>query len=473
MSTLRTIAKNFLSLSAASILGKLLTLFLVTYAARVLQVDCFGQWNFALTVASYFGVLANLGLETYGSLELARDRNRLKELVSLILPLKLLGALLGLAAVGIVAMLLPKPVNVRLLAVLCYLPFAMGAWNLTWVFIGLERLEFMAIAQTLEQLVNVAAVLFLVHGPEQLLWMPIATTIGAGVSSGCMLTGLFRKLGRVRYRVHVQQAKAALAKSLPIAVTGILSQVYFNFDTVMLGLMRTDREVGWYNAAYKLLAPLITLRFNVIYSLNPTFSRLFAQAPHEMEREANRVIRLCLYVALPVGVGGMILAGPIVRLLYGEAYAPASRALAILSWSIVCLLLNLICLIVLYASGRQKIVMKITGTAVGLNILLNLFFIPTWGIVGAAAATVTTDLVSLISLLIVARHNLWTQLLETIPKPVLSAALMGIVLWWLREMPFLVNVVLGASLYAAGLLVSGAMSLQEISQLKHVFAKKP
>ena len=91
----------------------------------------------------------------------------------------------------------------------------------------------------------------------------------------------------------------------------------------------------------------------------------------------------------------------------------------------------------------------------------------------AHAATVTTDLLSLISLLIVTRHNLWTQLLETIPKPVLSAALMGIVLWWLREIPFLVNVVLSVSLYAAGLLVSGAMSLQEISQLKHVFAKKP
>src|ERR1041384_1773966 len=101
----------------------------------------------------------------------------------------------------------------------------------------------------------------------------------------------------------------------------------------MLRLMRTDEEVGWDNAADNVLAPLIALRFIVIFSLNPAFSRLFAQAPQEMEREANRVIRFCLYVALPVGVGGMILAKPIVRMLYGEAYAPAADALAVLIWS--------------------------------------------------------------------------------------------------------------------------------------------
>jgi O-antigen/teichoic acid export membrane protein len=192
-----------------------------------------------------------------------------------------------------------------------------------------------------------------------------------------------------------------------------------------------------------------------------------------MEREANRVIRLCLYVALPVGVGGMILAKPVVRMLYGEAYAPAADALAVLIWSIVCLLLNLICLIVLYASGRQSTVMKITGTAVGMNILLNLFLIPAWGIVGAAAATATTDLLSLVSLLCLTRPNLSRRLLEILPKPLLCVVLMGIALWWLRDMPIFVNVPLSAILYTAGLLLSGALTFEELSRLKHAFTGRP
>jgi O-antigen/teichoic acid export membrane protein len=464
-STVHTILKNIFSLSVAQVLTKLLTLFVVAYTARTLGVEQYGRWSFALTVASYVGVLANLGLDSIAARHLARDRSRLGSLVSQVLHLKFAASALGLVVVGLVAWALPKSPEVKWLTFLCYLPLALGFWNLAWVFIGLERLEFMALAQLVEQVAHAAFIFLLVRGPSDVMRVPVTAMLGAIVGGLCIGAVFWVKHGPVRTRLDRAACLALLRETLPFGITQVLGQMYYNFDTVMLGFMRTDTEVGWYNAAYKLLSVVITFRYTIIYSLNPTFARLFAQSSEEMQRLARHVLRLSLYAALPLGVGGTMLAQPIVRLIFGEAYAPAASALRVLVWSPAFLILNIIGPVLLSAAGRWYTMLKIVAAIVALNVGLNLFLIPKWGIVGAAWATLAADILSLVLHAALTRKMVPLAIGRILAKPCLCALLMGVVLLGFRTTSVLLSIPLGAAIYAVCMVATGAVKWSELRML--------
>ncbi len=472
MSTARNIIRNIFSLTAASIISKLLTLLVLAYAARVLQAEHFGRWSFALTVASYFGVLATLGLDTLAGRELAQNRGRLKNLVSLVISVKFLGSILGYLAVGVVMLLLPKPSEVKILLLLCYLPFALGFWSLIWVFIAIERLELMAVGQVVEQLVNAVAIFLMVHSPEHVLRVPIAAAVGATAGNLCMFVYFVGKFKPMGIRLNFSGTKSLLSQGMPFAITGVLSQLYSNFGTVMLSFMRSDAEVGWYNAAYRLLAPIITLRYTVIYSLNPTFWRLYAESHEKMTRLAKEVFRLSLFVAIPIGVGGTVLAKPIVQLVFGGAYATSAGAFAILVWSLAILFLNLVCPILLYAGGREKAVMNVAIAALVLNAALNYLMIPRWGIVGSALATVISDLLSLFALFALTSSIVALHPFRLLWRPITCAIVMGVFLWLFQSIHVLILIAFGAAIYGGGLFVLRAITVTEVRNFLNALRHK-
>jgi O-antigen/teichoic acid export membrane protein len=468
MLSVRTIVKNILSLSAAQVVTKLITVVVTAYTARILGAAEYGRWCFAAIFASYFSVMATLGLDSIAARHLARERDRLHDLVAQVVRMKLLASLCGLFAVAIVAWVLPKPVEIKWLILLCYLPLALGFWSLMWVFIGLERLDLVALAQLVEQLVNAGMIFLLLHSPNDVMRVPVAATAGAVGSGVCLFAVYYRQFGGTRGRWKRDRAAALVHEALPFAGTQLLGQMYLNFDSVLLSFLRADTEVGWYNAAYKLVLVIINFRYTIIYSLNPTFARLFVQSRDHMVRLAHRVFQLAVLGALPIGVGGTLLAEPMIRAIFGEAYLPSATALRVLVWSAVAQLLNLIGAVLLTAAGRWKTMLKLTGTVVAVNISANLFLIPHWGMVGAAWATVLADGVSLVLYWWLMRQIVSIPFGTIMGKPLLSAGVMGLILWPLRSWSIYLTIPLGAAVYVACLFVSGALSIRDLKLMSRL-----
>src|SRR5437762_2532901 len=101
----RVIARNFLSLSAAALAGRIVSLFSGIYTRRVLGVVAIGQLSWCAAVLSYFTLLINPGLETIAKRDVAQDPSRAGRYVSLLLLLQLLLAVSAFIFVAIFAML--------------------------------------------------------------------------------------------------------------------------------------------------------------------------------------------------------------------------------------------------------------------------------------------------------------------------------------------------------------------------------
>jgi O-antigen/teichoic acid export membrane protein len=185
--------------------------------------------------------------------------------------------------------------------------------------------------------------------------------------------------------------------SLPVAFGGVLYGFAERVDILMIGLYRPEADVGFYAAASALARVQIVLAAAMI----PVFSTLGAEAAGRDDRdEITRLMRLAcrwmLILALPVAVATMLFARGALSLLFGPEYEVAAPTLR---WLVAAYLIpTLAGPVGLFLDSLGKTHWSLANMIVrtGLNVLLNLVFIPRWGIVGAAFATTAALWISVV-----------------------------------------------------------------------------
>ena len=171
----------------------------------------------------------------------------------------------------------------------------------------------------------------------------------------------------------------------------IALNTYTYIDTVILGIMRTDPETGWYSAAYRIYEGLTYAPAVLAAVLTPTLSHLFVD-----DRTAHRrLLGRSLAAALGLGalLGGVVawLARPILLTLFGAKYAPGIPPLQILSGGSLFVFSTWILHAAAISTNLDRRLLLTTAVGLTANVALNLVFIPRWGISGAAWATVFAE----------------------------------------------------------------------------------
>jgi O-antigen/teichoic acid export membrane protein len=165
-----------------------------------------------------------------------------------------------------------------------------------------------------------------------------------------------------------------------------------------------------------------------------------------------------LALALPIAAAICVLAGPIIRLIYGEAFAPAVPALQVSIWAAVFLLVNVPNARLLLVDNRQGAAAGLTAVSMTVNIIANLALIPLFGIVGAAMARVIASAAFFLSIHLYVRANiLRSHFWPLLPRPLLATAIMVAAMWPAREWPLIVPLLIGAAVYAGTALLLGVV----------------
>lgn len=186
-----------------------------------------------------------------------------------------------------------------------------------------------------------------------------------------------------------------------------LLRVDFIFVSVMLG----PTELGYYAIASVVAEILLTIPESVGLPLIPMVFRMSsADADRFVPLSIRMMAVLMLGVCLLMALTGKFF----VHLLYGAAFLPAYSALALLMPGIAALGIYPILKIDLFNRGRPGTVSLITAAALLLNIALNFFWIPRWGIVGAAASSSVGYLAAVLMLLAVYTRETGTHLLQVV-----------------------------------------------------------
>jgi len=180
---------------------------------------------------------------------------------------------------------------------------------------------------------------------------------------------------------------------VPLGIAAVMISVYYSLDSVMLGYLRTTEEVGQYAVAYRL--PLALIGFAGLWSsvLFPHASALALRDPETLRGLLGFFSSVAVVVALPLGAGAILVGEDLIPLLFGAEFAAAGTPFVILAWAAVIVVVTISTGTVALAIGEERhYVIAVTAGAVA-NLLANLVLIPSFGMEGAAAATVGAEVI--------------------------------------------------------------------------------
>ncbi len=395
--TKRTIFKNTSWLALGEGVSRLFMLLLLIYAARILGPSGFGVFSFALAFASIFLIFSNFGLADIATRELARNRKGEQEYTA-ILSLKILLSILAFALIVAASFFITPNEGIRKII------WILGIYILTSNFLMIlysffrarQRMEYEAGVRIL-QAVMIAGIGFfvLIHVPsvESLSYALLGATLITAILTLVFFLIVIKPVWVV-WNLNVW--KKFLKLSWPLGLAFTFTVIYIHIGSVMMGFWGQITEVGWYNAAYKIIGVLIVPATLISTSFYPVLSKLFYESKEKFQRTVNFQTELMIILAIPVMTGGLMLAPDIINFFYGVGFSPSVLVFQILAIMTGLSFLYNSFYLTLLASNQQKKVFWITFIGAITNIILNLILIPKYSLYGAAVATLITYLLLLI-----------------------------------------------------------------------------
>ncbi len=363
--------------------------------SRHLGVDGFGGFNYLFAFIYFFLALNDLGINTIVVREISQAPVRAAEVIGGMLSFRLLlGVAMLVLAWGTIAwMTFPASLAWPLAVFSLLVP--LNALRLpSTIFQSELKFEYGAVVEIASRVTNLALILAVVWAGGRLFG--VASALVAGELVGIALTWwLAGRLVRPVWRVDLRLWSSVLRSSLPLGLAGVLVAAVNRVDFLMLERMSGLGQVGLYSAAYKVTNLIERVPQMMMIALYPLMARASA-AGVEPLRRLYRTSALGLgALALPV-VAGVTWAGPVLlRIMFGADFVAADPGLRVLVWSTACIFAAMSAGFVLITVGweRANLVMWMVATAV--NVTLNLLWIPRFGFVGAAWATVWAYIVVL------------------------------------------------------------------------------
>ena len=399
--------RNIAWLSGGSILVKpLWILFIVAACPRLLGVEAYGTMQSALALAAMILMVSDMGTSNLTLREVAAQPGEAVRYLSNILVLR--GVLAAVCILGaLLAAVLLDYDRLALLTVAAACAYLLAQYLIGFsrvFFRAAENLRYEAVSTVAERALVIAvgsAFLVTTRSPA---WTLGGMALGAGVVGLTQIVWISRHLARFDAgSVSVAFIRQAAWLAVPLGIADLLLGLYYRADQVMVEAMAGDAAAGQYGQAYRILEALSLLPAIVVQgALFPRLTRLGAEGGlAEARRLAVRTGVFLTASGIGVSVLLWVAAPLLIRVLTGDAaFDPAASALRVLVWAFPLTCLKDLFFITSLSRQQYRTPVVIFGAAVALNVAMNLWAIPRYGIVGASVTTVISEALTVLLFLI-------------------------------------------------------------------------
>ena len=454
----RAAVTGSLALAMGEAVARLVAFGTTVFLARTLGPESYGVMAVAAGVMLYLSQIADSGVELGGLTDAAAGPARVNEIASSVLSHRLrVAAALLVVVVPAGYWLLPQPDGLVLAVYALGLPAV--ALSVRWVYVGLQRSTPVAVSRVLGDVVTAALTLAFVRGPATVLAAPLAVVLGGLAAAVLLLRGLPRLGVHLRRAHDAARVRAMLHRGRRLVLFTLLGLVLYNIDLLMLRFLGGEEAAGHYAAAYVLISFCANLMIAYAHTVLPA---LAGGAPPDAATAAtygSALVTACA-VTMPVAVGGALIAPLVIHLLFGDAYAAAAVALQALVLAVPLGAMREIAVAALIARQCEDALLRVNIVATVVNVSLNLFLIPRYGLVGAAWATVASEVVRLGVALVTARQVIpGTLPMVPLLKCLLAGGGMALAVSGLGLRGSLLAVAVGGVVYPGLLVVLGVVSV--------------
>ncbi|HBB37325.1 MAG: Membrane protein involved in the export of O-antigen and teichoic acid [Candidatus Moranbacteria bacterium GW2011_GWC1_45_18] len=467
MSLPRRIAYNAIFTSAAKILGTILSLVSIGFITRYLGREGFGDYSTVLAFFAFFSAIADLGLYVISTREISRPESDEKKILGNVFAIRIAVSFFILLVSPLLILFFPYSGDVKVgvvIAASAYF-FASGYSVLIGLFQKRLAMDKVAIGEFVGKMVQLAIVVIAVK--SNFGFLAITSSLLFNMLASFFVVYLFsKKYITFSLRFDWQAWKKFLKESYPVGVSAIIVFAYFKLDTIILSILKTNADVGIYNAAYKVVENVAFFPAMFVGLVMPIMSRYIFHEREKFEKVADKTFKVFLVLVVPLLVGMIFFAKNIIGLIGGAGYEDSVLVLKILAFAMAFIFFGSFFTNVIIAGNQQRKLIAILLFCAVFNITLNLYMIPRFSYKGAAVTSSLTEfLVAVLSGAACWRLLKYTPSFEKSFAIIFSGIAMGGFLYIFSNLHFLVRAVAGAALYFVLLWVFRAVSTNEVLSL--------
>lgn len=219
----------------------------------------------------------------------------------------------------------------------------------------------------------------------------------------------YKKLGGTKISFSKSIGKRMFSNSKHYIVSNLMITIFAQTDKIMLKAIVNDTAVGYYSAAVTCAGVSSFVFSAIIDSFRPSiFQHKKANDQEGYEKNIQRLYCVVIYAALIQSAIMTILSNYIILILYGNNYLPAVPALKVIVWYTTFSYMGAIRNIWILGENKQKYLWILNLCGALMNIILNALLIPSYGILGAALASLVTQIFTNVIMNVIVwplRHN--------------------------------------------------------------------
>ena len=368
------------------------------YISRVLLPVGTGKVSFATSLISYFSLFAQLGIPTYGIRACARVRDNREELTRTaheLLAINIVMDVISYAVLILALLFVPRLKEERMLYVVVSATILLTSIGMEWLYKALEQYTYITIRSIIFKFVALLAMLLLIHKQDDyVIYGGISILAGSA-------SNIFNFINAHKYIDFKPVGNYNICRHLkPVGVFFAMScatTIYTHLDTVMLGFMATDEDVGYYDAAIRIKAVLVSIVTSFGTVLLPRASYNIEHGLwDDFWRISKKAINYVFLVASPMMLYFIFFAKEGIYFLSGPAYTGSIIPMQIIMPTLLFIgLTNILGIQILVPLGKEKVVLysEIAGALV--DVIINIILIPKFRSAGAAVGTLVAELVVL------------------------------------------------------------------------------
>ncbi|MEM2954845.1 MAG: flippase [Candidatus Nanoarchaeia archaeon] len=396
----------------ASVISRLGALIFTIILARFLLPEGYGIYSIVLSVSMIFFTFTDLGVNSalirYVSHTLTKNKSKAHSYYSYLLKIKFLLTLLVSFVLAILAPVISlyvfnNPLLKMPLMISAFYIFILSIESFyASIFYIAKKISYISIREVLNQTLRIIFALGVFYFVSSSFYVSGLFISFIFVSFILTMFSLFytkRLIPEIFEKTSFETIeKVRILKFIGLITIASISSIFFSYiDSIMLGIFLKPEFVGYYKAAFALIAGVSSILFAPISILLPIFTNL---SKIKLRLSVNNISKYLTIFTIPSSFGILVLGKYFLRSFYGYSYLPASLPLSFLAFLLIPSLYVSIFLSLFSAKEKPEIFAKLLIFASILNIILNYIFIKTllniseiWATAGAAIATLISWLV--------------------------------------------------------------------------------
>jgi polysaccharide transporter, PST family len=393
----RKIIGNLVWLFADRFIQIGLALFVGLWVARYLGAKQFGSLNYAVSFVALFGVVVSLGMDSIVVRDVVRHPELKHQILGTAFSLKIIGGLVSIPlATGVNILFRPEEPIIQGLVAIVAFGGVFNAFNvISFWFQSQVEAKYSVVVRNASYIATciIRIVLIIFGAPVIAFAIASASEMVIG-GIGLVIAYQWKERDIQYWSRSFLRAKLLLKDSIPMMITSAVTLVYMRIDSVMIGQIMTDRDVGLYAAVMKLAEMWYFIPASIVSTVFPLVIKLKDVNEEIYYKRAQQLFTLMAGLSYMVAIPISLSSSYLMFLFYGQDYVDGGSVLAVYAWAGLFVSLGV-------ARGPWMVagdLLNFRAIAAGLgaltNVGLNWLLIPKWGIMGATVATIVSQCIA-------------------------------------------------------------------------------